>query len=382
MPAHEQSDESPVEPSSPEKQDFDHTELDSKPRIEKQQIIQLKPHPRNEAIYGTEDVAELVERIRQSGWLKPLVCTQSGIIISGHRRWLAAKELGLESLFVEVREFADDTAELEAILLENASREKTTEQKVREAEAWREIEVARAKLRKTAAQNNQAGRAVQEIFPELLDVKGQARDAIANRVGLGSGRTYDKASAVVQEIDMLAQDAPEAAMGFRKLLNEHSVTTAHKLLKKPAPQRRQILSLIGKGEAKSTKEAEQMIKEDSSMEFNENDTAQSKKNSSTREKQPEGLDWACKLIVNRSHSTNSEQQNKILSAFVPSASPDQLAEHLDQQQIEPFWLAFISRISPENLRWQNWTESQPRFIFEQLKQELDRRSNFESEEPA
>jgi len=171
-------------------------------------------------------------------------------------------------------------------------------------------------------------------------------------------------------------------MGFRKLLNEHSVTTAHKLLKKPAPQRRQILSLIGKGEAKSTKEAEQMIKEDSSMEFNENDTAQSKKNPSTREKQPEGLDWACKLIVNRSHSTNSEQQNKILSAFVPSASPDQLAEHLDQQQIEPFWLAFISRISPENLRWQNWTESQPRFIFEQLKQELDRRSNFESEEPA
>jgi len=167
----------PVEPSSPKTQGFDDTAVESKPHIETRQTTQLKPHPRNEAIYGTEDFVDLVEHIRESKWIKPLVCTSDGTIISGHRRWLAAKELGLESLFVEVREFPDETAELEAILLENASREKTTEQKVREAEAWREIEVARAKLRKTAVQNNQAGRAVQEIFPELLDVKGQARDA-------------------------------------------------------------------------------------------------------------------------------------------------------------------------------------------------------------
>jgi len=315
--------------------------------------------------------------------------TPDGTIISGHRRWLAAKELGLESLFVEVREFADETAELEAILLENASREKTTEQKVREAEAWKEIEVAKAKLRKIAAQNNQAGRAVPEIFPELLTAKGEARDAIANRVGLGSGRTYDKASAVVQEIDMLAQDAPEAAMGFRKLLNEHSVTTAHKLLKKPAPQRRQILSLIGKGEAKSTREAEQMVKEGSFMQSNENDTAQSKKNSSTRRKEPEGLDWACKLIVNSRELVEDEQKHKILSAFVPLAPPTQLVECLNEEQIEPFWLAFLSRISGENLRWQYWSRiqmeyalTQLEYAFKEIKQELKQRLDSENQETA
>jgi len=377
------------ESSSSETQNFDDIALDGKPRIEKQRTNELKPHPRNEAIYGIEDVTELTERIRQSGWVKPLVCTPDRTIISGHRRWLAAKELGLESLFVEVREFADETAELEAILLENASREKTTEQKVREAEAWKEIEAARAKLRKTAAQNNQAGRAVQENFPELLDVKGQARDAIADRVGLGSGRTYEKASAVVQEIDALANDAPEAARGFRKLLNEHSVDTAHKLLKKPAPQRQQILSLIGKGEAKSTKDAEQMVKEGSFMESDKNGTTQPKKNSSTRRKEPEGLDWACKLIVNSSELIGDEQKHKILSVFVPLAPPTQLVECLNEEQIEPFWLAFLSRISEENLRWQYWSRiqieyalTQMEYALKEMKQELEQRLNSENQETA
>lgn len=228
----------------------------------------LKPHPSNCSIYGSDDdVTELVEMIRASNWIKPLVITPMDVIVSGHRRWKVALELGLESVPVEVKEFSDPTAELEALLLENASRVKTTEQKVREALAWREIETFRAKLRQKVNLKIGNHTPVQENFPERE--RGQARDQIAHRVGLGSGRTYEKAAAVVREIDALLLDTPQIAMAFRKVLNEHSVDAAHRLLKKPDPQRQLILSLIATGEAKSTKQAEKMLNQTNNLtEFN------------------------------------------------------------------------------------------------------------------
>ncbi|MGH2413377.1 MAG: ParB N-terminal domain-containing protein, partial [Microcystaceae cyanobacterium] len=42
-------------------------------------------------MYGQdEDVSDLVELIERSQWVKPLVVTPAGTIISGHRRWKAA----------------------------------------------------------------------------------------------------------------------------------------------------------------------------------------------------------------------------------------------------------------------------------------------------
>jgi len=80
----------------------------------------LLPHPRNARIYGEdEDVFQLVESIRNSGWIKPLVITPARIVISGHRRRMAALVLDLDTVPVEVREFESATAELEALLLEN-----------------------------------------------------------------------------------------------------------------------------------------------------------------------------------------------------------------------------------------------------------------------
>ncbi len=222
---------------------------------------QLRPHPRNSAIYGDEDIIELVELIRQSGWIKPLVVTPADTIISGHRRWKAALSLELESVPVEVRKFPDELTELEALLLENASRFKTTEQKVREAQAWRELEETRAKLRKVATQNNDAGRAVMENFPHLPTSKGTTRDAIASRVGLGSGRTYSKAAKVVSQIDEEASLGHlEIAQVLRKVLNEQSVDAAHTLLKKSPEERQAIANLIANGEAKSTFHARQVIR--------------------------------------------------------------------------------------------------------------------------
>ena len=256
------------QPSPKEVLEFDYNTLD-KIRIEKQLTTQLKPHPRNEVIYGEEDVTELVEHIRESHWVKPLVCTSTGTIISGHRRWKAAIELRLKSVPVEVREFSDELAELEALLLENANRLKTTEQKVREAEAWKEVETHKAKTRQIvlAGTRPNCHPDLQENFPE--GHKGQARDAIANRVGLGSGRNYEKAAKVVTQIDEEASlGHPEVAKVLRKVLNEQSVDAAHMLLKRPTQYRHAIANLIINGDAKTTKQAERMVKKDTAVEFN------------------------------------------------------------------------------------------------------------------
>ncbi len=184
---------------------------------------------------------------------------------------------------METREFPDELAELEALLLENASRLKSTEQKVREGEAWSHIERHRAKQRQqqaAAATNQKLGRTsektLQENFPEAS--KGQTRDALAHRVGLGSGRTYQKAAKVVTQID---EDTNlghlEVAQVLRKVLNEQSVDAAHALLKKTPEELQALAKLIISGEAKSTRLAVKMINQNnSSGDNNADSTAPSK----------------------------------------------------------------------------------------------------------
>ena len=202
----------------------------------------LKPHPFNKSIYGeTEDVSDLVDSIRNSQWLRPLVINPENIIISGHRRWKAAMLLGWDSVSVEVRKFSSLEAELEILLLENASRSKTTEQKVREALAWEQVEKTKARQRQqlaAVATNKKLGRdtleTLQENFPEAS--KGQSRDRLASRVDLGSGRTYSKAKKVVAAIDKLIQSGNiSSATNLRKMLNERSVDAAVKFLHESPP---------------------------------------------------------------------------------------------------------------------------------------------------
>ncbi len=237
----------------------------------------LKPHPRNSSIYGKEEnVDSLIEMIKTSRWFKPLVATPAGTIISGHRRWKAALELGLESVPVEVIEFPDEWAELEALLLENASRLKTTEQKVREGEAWQELEVSKAKIRQKSHLKVGDEAPVRENFPARE--RGRVRDAIASRVGIGSGRTYQKAAKVVTRSDQEAVlGHKEVAQVLLKTLNEQSVDAAHALLKKPPEEMMEIAELITSGKAKSPRQALKMINQNNSAADNNADSSEPSK---------------------------------------------------------------------------------------------------------
>ena len=164
------------------------------PELQQVSLDILTPHPLNTSIYGkNEDLSSLIELIQDSSWVKVLVVTTDYVTVSGHRRWQAVNQLGWEVIAVEVRKFPTSIAILEALLLENATRVKTTERKVREAKAWKEVERIKAKDRQGTRTD------IQENFPRCNS--GRVCDQVACRVGLGSGRTYSKAAKIVTQID-------------------------------------------------------------------------------------------------------------------------------------------------------------------------------------
>ena len=160
---------------------------------------------------------------------------------------------------MEVREFSSSATELEALLLENESRHKTIEQKVREANAWRDIESELARMRKLATlKQGEHCPDVQNFAPR--EELGKTRDRLAKKVGLGSGFTYTKAARVVAILDEeVSLGNREAAIGLRKVLNSQSVDAAYKLANQPPVKRAEVLELIAKGKAKTTKQAEKLL---------------------------------------------------------------------------------------------------------------------------
>lgn len=202
----------------------------------------LKPHPSYLSIYGEEsDVSDVINLIRDFHYPSPLLVNEKNIIVNGYKYWKASLLLKWNLISVEMRKFSSPEAELEALLLENADRKKTNEQKVREAIAWEQVEKVKAKERQqlSAAKTNQKlGRikkeTVQENFPESTN--GQTRDKVAQLVGLGSGRNYSKAKKVITTIDsLLTEGDTQFANDLRKCLNEQSIDAAVKLMNASPP---------------------------------------------------------------------------------------------------------------------------------------------------
>ena len=77
-----------------------HTNFNSKTSLV-MKLSQINPNSINDEIYEDTDVSELVKSISNNGLLEPLVISKDGILISGHRRFKALQQLGIED--VEVR---------------------------------------------------------------------------------------------------------------------------------------------------------------------------------------------------------------------------------------------------------------------------------------
>jgi hypothetical protein len=93
--------------------------------------------------------------------------------------------------------------ETKALLLENASRDKTPEQKVREAGKWKGIEEGEAKERQALGGGDKFDTEPLSDDRRTLVEKGRVVDKLAAKVGFNSGRGYERAAKVVKTADQL-----------------------------------------------------------------------------------------------------------------------------------------------------------------------------------
>jgi ParB-like chromosome segregation protein Spo0J len=199
----------------------------------KVQVSDLKPHPLNAKVYSYYDSlidnADLAESIKKHGVLTPLLVTMDNVIISGHRRWNAARELGLSEVPVITSDLTDELDIEEAVLTSNKQRQKTNEQIAREFVELQRIEVEKAKERQVAHLKQGDKILVVENFPQRE--MGKSRDLAAEKLGV-SGRTAEKAAKVVAKVDELrAEGKKKEAQELLSTLNEENVNKAYAKMK-------------------------------------------------------------------------------------------------------------------------------------------------------
>lgn len=180
-------------------------------------VNKLKPHPRNSEIYGKESVADLTVQIEAYGGIAdPLKIKEDYTIISGHRRWQAACELGMTEIPCQIVSYESEEEELAALVMLNYHRVKTNEQKAREGMALEEALKAEGMERKLKAlKQNQPDRdpgSPTVVSGEVSDSsgdadekrkKGRTRDIVANAVNISSGKNFDRMKRVIVAADKL-----------------------------------------------------------------------------------------------------------------------------------------------------------------------------------
>ncbi len=205
-------------------------------------VDKLKPHPMNAEIYGNEDVTDLIAQIVASGKIfNPIKINEDYTIISGHRRWQAAKALDMQEIPCEYVNFESEEEELAALVMFNYQRQKTNEQKTREGMLLEETLRDESALRRisTLKQNQShpevdTGAMSEDTEPssnsDTKSEKGTTRDKVAEAIKIGSGRSYDRMKAVIIEVDKLKKDGKTDNADLLIYVLDKAPTTAYKLL--------------------------------------------------------------------------------------------------------------------------------------------------------
>lgn len=75
-----------------------------KPNIQIWAVGRLIPYAQNVKLHKPEQVAKIAKSIRDFGWTQPIVVDETGVIIAGHGRRLAALSLNITEVPVWVRD--------------------------------------------------------------------------------------------------------------------------------------------------------------------------------------------------------------------------------------------------------------------------------------
>lgn len=169
------------------------------------ELSKLQPHPKNVELYDQPsgpEWDEFLNSIKENGILEPLLVNQSNIIISGHRRWQAATELGLDLIPCLILGPMSQLEELRTIVEANRYRKKKLHEIRHEAELLEEVES------KLAAERRNDAKYVDPVMN-----KGRTAEKIAKALGIGSYVTYDR----LKKVWMVADSEPAIAEALAKV---------------------------------------------------------------------------------------------------------------------------------------------------------------------
>jgi hypothetical protein len=202
------------------------------------EISKLNPHPLNYRIYGHEDnLDELVEKIKSSDWIKPILVNSQNTIISGHRRVESCKILGITEVEFELVE-DDLVKQLELLVGENFYRVKTTTQQMKESEIFFDIEKKKSYQRQIEIGKQNLGQVSDEVKWTQLGETGRTTQIVSKKVGM-SETSYKRGRKVMEYI----KDNPEFEWVFENTLNE-SIDQSLKLTEKPPEFIEKVIELV------------------------------------------------------------------------------------------------------------------------------------------
>lgn len=89
------------------------------PHIELVPTRSLRPNPRNARKHPDRQIAQIAASISRFGWLVPIIIEEDDMIVAGHGRWLAARQLKLAEVPVIRTAFLTDADRRAFALAEN-----------------------------------------------------------------------------------------------------------------------------------------------------------------------------------------------------------------------------------------------------------------------
>ena len=148
--------------------------------IQMRRLWLIKPSPENDKLYrpvnpDDPEIRELAASIRKHGILQPIVITLDGYILSGHRRYAAAKLAGLRQIPCTLEQICRNDELFVPLLREhNRQREKTDSERLREEivsadpeEAYRALQLHREETAR--------------VDTECISLRGEKKRAVISK---------------------------------------------------------------------------------------------------------------------------------------------------------------------------------------------------------
>lgn len=88
-------------------------------KVERREVSSLIPYARNARTHSDEQVGQIAASIREWGWTVPVLVDESGLLIAGHGRLLAAQKLGIAEVPVMTAAGWTDAQKQAYILADN-----------------------------------------------------------------------------------------------------------------------------------------------------------------------------------------------------------------------------------------------------------------------